>query len=356
MVMLKKNILFITDGLAAGGKERQLVEIIKLIDKKKFEIGVITYNISQHYSEYVKENVGFFREINKKKSKIWPFFQSWKAINEFKPHVIHTWDSLSSLYSYVPSKFKGVFFIDGSIRDAGIEKGWQRGFKKLFLKLSDLNIANSIAGLESYNSKGIVVYNAIDINRFTQSSHKEKNMIMVASFSDYKDQKTVIDAASELISKNEIDKLYLVGGGKKLELFKDYVRKNLSPISSRIIFSGAIKNVEEYLSNCKFGILCSTEQYGEGLSNSVLEYMASGLITIVTDIGGSKEIVINGVNGFLINAEGKDEIISIVSEVNHNENLANAIIANAKRTILTKFNHIKNIELLEDIYTNRKLE
>jgi glycosyltransferase involved in cell wall biosynthesis len=351
--MLKKRLLYISDGLTSGGKERQLVEIIKLINRDKFNIGVLTYNENQHYSKFVKENVEFFREINKVESKITPFKKTWKAIIEFKPDVIHTWDSLSSLYAYLPSKINNIFFIDGSIRDAGIEKGWQRILKKSFLKLSDLNIANSLAGLENYNSKGLVVYNAININRFKTSTLKEKNMIMVAGFSDYKDQKTVIDAAAELMANNEIEFLYLIGGGKMLETYKGYVLSNFPNLSNRIVFTGVIENVEEYLTGCKYGILCSTEQFGEGLSNSVLEYLASGLISIVTNIGGSKEIIDNGENGFLIKAGDKDEIIKIISEVNKNDDLADKIITNAKKTIQTKFNHEKNIELLENIYANK---
>ncbi len=40
----KIKILYIIDGLGGGGKERQLIEILKGTDREKFTVGIITFN------------------------------------------------------------------------------------------------------------------------------------------------------------------------------------------------------------------------------------------------------------------------------------------------------------------------
>lgn len=64
------KILYIIDGLHCGGKERQLVEIIKYFPKTKFRTGVITFNKNKHYTEFVKNDVDYFIELKKRPARL----------------------------------------------------------------------------------------------------------------------------------------------------------------------------------------------------------------------------------------------------------------------------------------------
>jgi glycosyltransferase involved in cell wall biosynthesis len=44
----------------------------------------------------------------------------------------------------------------------------------------------------------------------------------------------------------------------------------------------------------------------EGMSNAVLEGMASGLVLLLTDVGGTKELLEVGSNGYLVERTVKD--------------------------------------------------
>jgi glycosyltransferase involved in cell wall biosynthesis len=349
------SILFIIDGLNAGGKERQLVEILKGIDKSRFKLGVVTFNNNQHYTKQVALYADYFRFINKRPTRLEPFFCIWKCYNEFNPDIVHTWDSLSSFYSYIPSKYFRAKILDGSIRDAGIEKGWQKKFKLFFIKRANFVIANSFAGLYAYKVEGSVIYNAIDQDRFLlEKNTHEINLIMVANFTGYKDHQTFLRAAIQLLKERVIDNVYLLGDGPLREKYIVWLEKEYPTIRQRFIFPGSVLNVEEYLAKCSIGVLCSTIEYAEGLSNSVLEYMAAGLIAIVTNLGGSREIIEHGKNGFLINPGNPDEIVDIVKMVKENTNLADVLRNNALETLKEKFGHTKNIKLLENIYLKLK--
>lgn len=346
------RILFIIDGLKPGGKERQLVEIIKVLSQNKnYCIGVITFNKNQHYSSFIKENTDFFSELNKKLNPFLPFISIWKPINDFKPNIIHTWDSLSSLYSFLPCRSLGIKFVDGSIRDAGVDKSWHKQLKLFFLKRTDSIIANSKAGLKAYHVTGNIIYNAIDINRFiVPESNQYFSIIMTANFTDYKDHETFISAAIQLLNEQVVDHVYLLGDGPYKQKYIALLENNHPKIADKFSFPGAVYDVEKYLAKCKIGVLCSTPEYSEGLSNSVLEYMAAGLLPIVTDLGGSSEIIENQRNGFLIKPKGKQEIVEIVKKMKHNRPLLEEYIEQAKKTIHNKFASKSNISHLETIY------
>ena len=116
-------------------------------------------------------------------------------------------------------------------------------------------------------------------------------------------------------------------------------------------FLGAISNVEEYLKLCNVGILCSTVQYSEGVSNSVLEYMAAELVPVVTNIGASSEIITNNVNGFLIEPDNiVSELIEKIKLLKTDKSLQVRLITEAKKTISEKFNYHGNLDKLVEVY------
>lgn len=347
------HILYLIDGLFAGGKERQFIELLKGIDRTEFKVGIVTFNKELFYTAKAKELSDYFVELDKTKNKFKPFITIWKCFKEFKPDIIHTWDYLSSLYGYLPSRVKGVKFINGSIRDSGTEKGWQNKAKRVMIKAADLVIANSEAGLKNYGVKhGIVIYNAVDPGRFIEKKHNSDfNIIKVANFSDYKDHESFTKAAIALVNQEVVDKVFYAGDGYLKPKVEQMIRETGNGNTEHFIFLGAINNVEEYLNKCEVGVLCSTLEYSEGVSNSVLEYMAASLVPVVTDIGASAEIIENGKNGFLISPQNiVAEIIEKVELIKSDKTMAASMVAEAKKTIGEKFNYKGNLQKMAEAY------
>ena len=53
----------------------------------------------------------------------------------------------------------------------------------------------------------------------------------------------------------------------------------------------------------------------EGCSNALLEAMASGLCPVVTNIGGNRDVIIDGVNGRTVEAQDDQQLSDVLSEV-----------------------------------------
>lgn len=69
-------------------------------------------------------------------------------------------------------------------------------------------------------------------------------------------------------------------------------------LSERVLWLGERRDVPDLLATCAIGVLSSTHH--EGLSNSLLEGMASGVAMVATDVSGSRDAVHDGVNGILV--------------------------------------------------------
>ena len=116
---------------------------------------------------------------------------------------------------------------------------------------------------------------------------------MVAEFSDYKDFSTFIQAAQEVLARRRDVVFVAVGDGKNLNA----CRRMVSTDEKSILFLGERKDVETLVQRMDIGVLCT---FTEGISNSVMEYMAAGRPVVVTNGGGSCELITDGVQGFLV--------------------------------------------------------
>lgn len=344
------RILFATDGLGNGGKERQLIETIKHLDSSLFNVGLITFNNNQYYSELGERISEYYSVFIKEKNILEPFLSVFEAFENFKPDIVHSFDILSSMYTYIPSILYKAKIVNASIQDSGLDKGWQCKMKKCLLSIADAKISNSLAGFHYYNTEGELLYNFINPDRFEERKLNEGfNVVMVANFTDYKDYSSYFGIIKELIRQKLIDKAYAVGAGKYFSKYHKEISLD-EVLNDNVVFTGNISDVEGLLCSMSVGFLFSTEEYGEGISNSVLEYMASGVVSIVSDIGASSEIIDHGVDGFLVKKDDLYGITEIIRKLKNNVNYKESIIENGRRKINEKFSLNENIRKLEMIY------
>jgi glycosyltransferase involved in cell wall biosynthesis len=83
-------------------------------------------------------------------------------------------------------------------------------------------------------------------------------------------------------------------------------------LANHVRWLGSRRDVQKLLSACDIGILCSHE---EGFSNAVLEYMGAELPSVVTDVGGNAEAVINGVCGLVVPPRDVNQLATAVAQL-----------------------------------------
>lgn len=99
-----------------------------------------------------------------------------------------------------------------------------------------------------------------------------------------------------------------------------------------------IPTVDEIAPYLKAADLFVLPSQFEGLSNSLLEAMACGLPVISTNVGGSIDIIENGVNGLLVEYNDEDGLSQAISHVLGDSDLAFSLGKHARETVEKKHN------------------
>ncbi|MGQ9464335.1 MAG: glycosyltransferase family 4 protein [bacterium] len=174
-----------------------------------------------------------------------------------------------------------------------------------------------------------VIYNGIDISKFTTTEKEAQNLIeqrigkyiynrpvigMVANFSPQKDHETVIKAASMVKTKIP-DIIFLFVGSEKRFVGEGRIERlkilaDSFDVKENVIFFGEYQSVHKIIPRFDIGILCSNF---EGFGNAIVEYMAAGKPVIGTKIGGIAEIIRDGEIGYLVSQNNAKELADKIS-------------------------------------------
>lgn len=197
---------------------------------------------------------------------------------------------------------------------------------KLFFKRLSKNIwenaefviANSKGlkdfALNSYSKKKIyVIYNGIDTKEFMfkkrYNTKKKLQILCVGRLIERKGYSYLIEAIKPI---SDFVSVTFIGGGDLSNTLK-YQSRNLD-----VTFLGIIEHDKIAKIYSKYDIFV-LPSFNEGMSNTVLEAMASGLGLIVTNTGGSAELVKK--NGFIIEPGNSKEITRKLKKYINNKKL-----------------------------------
>jgi glycosyltransferase involved in cell wall biosynthesis len=360
------KILHLIGTLGPGGTERQLITLIKGLSHYKSincELGL--FNRCIHY-QGVHELDLEIHFLDKCQGDHFPvFLKLLKICKATKPDIIHTWSSKPTWYAIPVAKLLRIKLLNGSIRYARpvykFSKIWWSG--KLTFPFSDMVVANSKAGLEVHqlerSSKHRYVYNGFDFERINVS-RKNHGLVredlelgfgyvigMVANFLDGKDQQSVIHAGLKILEKRKDIVFLFIGDGP--------TRKNMESLigeefKKHFVFLGSRTDVEEIVKIIDIGVLLAKQGHAEGISNSIMEYMALSKPVIATRVGGNKELISDEETGFLIRHHDIDALVEKLNCLLDNPDLRENMGKNGRERIQRLFNIEKMVGNFVDIY------
>jgi glycosyltransferase involved in cell wall biosynthesis len=134
-----------------------------------------------------------------------------------------------------------------------------------------------------------------DARKRLQIQYHEPIVVYVGRLHPNKNLPMLLEAAAILKQKELGFHLYIVGDGSEFETLTATVKnENLADVVHLV---GASDQVAVWLQAADVFVLSSLT---EGMSNALLEAAAYGLPVVVTDVGGNKDMVIEGVNGYRV--------------------------------------------------------
>ena len=155
-------------------------------------------------------------------------------------------------------------------------------------------------GLQSYRKKILFLKNFVDLDRFIPGTSPSGKQNLIGYFGNLAPKKgilNVVESMPIILKEDENVQLILAGTGEVKPALLDLVKRKALGDSVKFLPWIPDESYPERLRELKFFVLPSAE---EGVPATILEAMASGVIPIVTPVGGIPDIVSDGETGFVI--------------------------------------------------------
>ena len=310
--------------LSTGGLENGLVNLINTLPDDKYRHAVICMTDYTDFRNRINNDAVQVYCLNKKPGQdLAVYVRLWRLLRQIKPDILHP-RNLSALEAQLPGLLAGVKCrIHGEHgRDIDDVDGtnWRYVMlRRLFRPLVQRYMPMS-KDLEDWLIKQIKVpitkisqvYNGVDINRFNENDAKpllllpiefrDPKLLLIGTvgrLDPVKDQLTLVQSFIHLVKTDpELShkvRLVIVGSGILMPSLQILTQD--ADIEHLVWFAGERHDVADIMQTLDLFVLPSIN---EGISNTILEAMASALPVIATKVGGNPELVIDGQTGYLV--------------------------------------------------------
>jgi glycosyltransferase involved in cell wall biosynthesis len=156
--------------------------------------------------------------------------------------------------------------------------------------------------------------------------HAEFDLISVCELIPQKRMDVLIRAVRLLKDQGMTLNACIVGDGREYDALKALTDE--LGVASQIHFAGFQKEVIRYLIRSKIYVQTSR---GEGLSLSLLESMAAGLVPVCTIAGSEKDIIEHDVNGLFVETGNAKDLVEKISYALEGKNYERLRLENLRR-------------------------
>jgi glycosyltransferase involved in cell wall biosynthesis len=368
----RRRVFFLVDSLQIGGTETQAVELALRLDPARYAVSLgclrmrgplLTKLAGSNVSVMEWDARGGVNSL----SGIYQIFRLARFLRRGHFDVVHTHDLWSNLLGIAAARLARVPVVISSRRDLAHLAWYTPRRRKILRHLQSLSsavlvnsaqIREQLVREDGFRPELIrVVHNGIDLERFRNGvGNRErlfpgiqdcKLVVNVANMhSDIKGQPTLITAAREVCAKFPQARFVLIGDGTRKAAFESMVAE--LGLKQNFLFLGQRHDVAELLACCDIAVLPSQV---EGFPNALLEYMAAGLPAIATDVGGSREVVQHGVNGWLTPPNDPNALAKSILYLLENPAAASELAHAGRERVRRDFSFERLIANVDAMYT-----
>jgi glycosyltransferase involved in cell wall biosynthesis len=260
--------------------------------------------------------------------------------------VVQTYFPDSTYFAVPVARLAGVKHIVRTRRDLG---HWvrpvDRWLGRLYNRFTTAVVANCEACRRAViEQEGavpdsvVVLANGIDpgpfqpIPPYTGSTNGQLRQVgMVANLRPVKAPDVFVRAAAIVATAHPNVTFQIAGAGDEGSL-RQLARE--CGIENRLTLRGMVRDIPSFLSRLDVAVLTS---HAEGLSNSLIEYMAAGRPIVATAVGGNTELLEDGVHGLLVPPANPAAVAKAIDCLLGNPALGERLGRAARRRIAERF-------------------
>lgn len=316
--MKEPKVVHLVYDLIRGGTEGQCARVAMGLARQGLSHRVAVFHRRGYFVEAVEAACGPVREVAirhlARPSTVREVACLARWLREEQVDILHAWDADAAIFGQFAAQLAGVKFV-ASRRDLGQIYPWH---KMVLMRRADRAAVRVVANAEAVRTHFIaqrvpagkieVLPNLMDLEDldaqalrpFSQAGRLPpgRRLAVVNRLDPEKNTGLLIEALA-LVRKTIPDAVLVVAGDGREKTALQSKAVALG-VRAAVCFLGEITEVPALLRLCEAGALIPNRN--EGMSNTILEYMAAGLPVLATDCGGNRELVRNGETGRLVPA------------------------------------------------------
>jgi len=363
-----------------GGAEKQALELSKALVQAGASVSVLTRRLPGLLARETTQGILVHRTaawgagiINALVFLLSAFYFLWKKSSSYDVIHVHLASSPALAACIVGSLCnKRVIIKVGGGRGIGEIAVSSRSFagkmKLMFFRIfnpqfvtvtKDLVEELAMQGLEK---NACVIPNGVDVNLYSPASVLEKGdirkdlawregsvLLYVGRLAPEKLLPKFLEVLKQAIGTGiSTVSFYLIGAGPEEEAIKQMSRK--LGIEGQVNILPPTDAIHKYYKGADIFVLPSIS---EGLSNSLLEAMASGLAVLASRVGGTKETIEEQKTGLLFEPQDEEEIYKQLTTMIGRPQLVRTMGMAARETALKNYSLEATARKYMDLY-NRK--
>ena len=350
-------IVHVVYSFSVGGLENGLVNLLNRMPAQRWRHAVLSLTrVSGSFAERVQRSDVEFIELDKGPGHlVRDYPRLYRLFRRLRPAVVHT-RNLAALEAVVPAWAAGV-----PVRIHG-EHGWNRAdpdgkrrryqyVRALYRPFVSRYIALS-RHLEDYLERRVGVpshrvsqiYNGVDTERFRPVqvrgridgcpfSHEDFVVGWVGRMDPVKDLPNLVRGFARAAQRSASRlRLALVGDGPMRPAVERLVQQE--GLGERVWLAGERADIAEVMRGLDCFVLPSL---GEGISNTILEAMATRLPVIATRVGGNAELIESGLSGLLVPPADSDALADALGHYSNDRAIARRHAKAARRLAQSRF-------------------
>jgi glycosyltransferase involved in cell wall biosynthesis len=364
-----RKVFFLVDSFNIGGTETQAVELARRLDTAQYR--VILGHIKSEGPLIEKLRGTAVRLVQFRPhggvdspSGLYQILRLAALFRREQVDIVHTHDLWSNLLGIPAAWLARVPAVISSRRDLA-HFDWYQSRRRVWLKriqnLSDVVLTNAspirdaLIREDGFSpGKVRVIHNGIDLDRFRVPRQKMfpelgtgKRIVLVGNMhSDIKGHPWLIAAAPVIVREFPDTRFVFVGDGSQRSQLEQQT-ENLG-LKQNFVFLGRRSDVPDILASCDIAILASK---AEGLPNAVLEYLAAGLPTVVTNVGGNVEVIQDEMTGLLVPPQDSQALGNALLRLLRDPALAARLARAGNENVRRNFSFERLIEETDRLYT-----
>jgi len=369
---LIRRVFFVLDSLNIGGTETQAVELARRLDPTQYQITLACLRASGPLLQRLTGSRVKLMEFHPKGGMnspggIYQLLRMAVFLRRGKFEIMHAHDLWANLLGVPAALLARVPVIISSQRDLSHLDFYKTSRKRWLRKLQNMStavLANSgsiregLVREERFAEHNVrVIYNGVEIERFAgvprdrerlfPGTSGGKLIVLVGNMhTDVKGHPLLTQAAAEVVGEFPKTRFVFAGDGAIRSELEDQVAR--LGLQQNVLFLGRRNDVPEILACCDIGVLPSK---AEGLPNAVLEYLAAGLPTVASNVGGNAEIIQDGQNGLLFPSDNAQALGQALLRLLREPEFASALGRAGQDHVRKNFSFDRMIDQVDKMYS-----